>query len=548
MILFIDNYDSFTYNLVDYFGQLNPNLMVVRNDAITVDEVREMAPTGIVISPGPGSPVDAGVSCNIIREFHTTVPILGVCLGHQCIGEVFGGRVKRAPEPVHGKTAEIYHKNDRLFGSVPLPFSATRYHSLIIEREGLPDELQVIAETNDNIIMGVRHRSHPTFGVQFHPESILTTHGMQIIANWLAITAEHAAANAKAAVPAIAKPAGENAIRPFLEKITAGKDLAREEASCVLEKIIAGDASETEIGALLVGLRIKGETVDELVGFVDTMERHMDAVSLADADAIDVCGTGGDSSFTFNVSTTAALVIAAGGVTVAKHGNRSISSKTGSADLLEALGVKIDLNSAQVKRCIDEIGIGFFFAPLFHPAMKAVAPYRKKLGLRTFFNMLGPMLNPARVTRQLVGAFNLETAGKIAAVLQARGSRKVCAVHGNDGLDEISIFADTTVFETAPGVMAPRRYEYRPPRANATASLAQVKGAGIDDNIRMTMQVLQGERSTARDMTVVNAAFGFYVAGRASSIEDGIRMAEESIDSGAALKKLSQFKDFSLRI
>jgi len=186
MILFIDNYDSFTYNLVDYFGQLNPNLMVVRNDAITVDEVREMAPTGIVISPGPGSPVDAGVSCDIIREFHTTVPILGVCLGHQCIGHELGGKVVRAQRLMHGKTSPIEHDGRGLFADLPSPFTAVRYHSLLVERESLPDCLVVSARTADQgEVMGVRHRRAPVEGVQFHPESIMTEHGRELLRNFV---------------------------------------------------------------------------------------------------------------------------------------------------------------------------------------------------------------------------------------------------------------------------------------------------------------------------------------------------------------------------
>jgi len=185
MILFIDNYDSFTYNLVDYFGQLEPNLVVVRNDKITIERIKVLKPKGIVISPGPGVPENAGICLEVIKQFYQEIPILGVCLGHQCIGSVFGAEIKRAPAPVHGKVADIYHNSKSIFKKLPLPFQATRYHSLIIDRNSISEVLEIIAETDDKIIMGVQHKSFPTIGVQFHPESILTNCGFSLLENWL---------------------------------------------------------------------------------------------------------------------------------------------------------------------------------------------------------------------------------------------------------------------------------------------------------------------------------------------------------------------------
>ena len=188
MILFIDNYESFTYNLVDYFGQLEPELKIVRNDQITLEEIAELQPGGIVISPGPGTPDHAGVCCDVIKEFYRSIAILGVCLGHQCIGQVFGARIERAPQPVHGKTAFIHHKNNELFAGVYSPFEATRYHSLIVDRKSVGLELMITAETEDDLIMAIQHREFPVYGVQFHPESILTLDGPRIIENWLKLT------------------------------------------------------------------------------------------------------------------------------------------------------------------------------------------------------------------------------------------------------------------------------------------------------------------------------------------------------------------------
>jgi len=334
-------------------------------------------------------------------------------------------------------------------------------------------------------------------------------------------------------------------LKPYLEKIMAGEDLTRQEASNALEEIIAGDISDTEVGALLVGLRVKGESVEEISGFVDTMLQHMVRVELADKNAIDVCGTGGDGTHSFNVSTTCALVAAAGGVTVAKHGNRSVSSKSGSADLLEALGVKIDMTPEKTKKCIDEIGIGFFFAPNYHPAMKAVMLHRKSLGVRTVFNILGPLLNPARLNRQLIGAFDLQTAEKLAGVLQSHKYKKACTVHSNDGYDEFSPFSSNFVFEVDEEEDSIRRFSYRLEKPVNKNTGKLVNGADNKTNAEMTRQVLGGQKGPARDMIVLNAAFAFYVAGKLKTIEDGIKLAEETIDSGAGINKLNDFIEMS---
>ena len=334
-------------------------------------------------------------------------------------------------------------------------------------------------------------------------------------------------------------------IKNYLEKVVSGQNLSRQEASEVLEKIIAGEITETQAGALLTALRMKGESVEEIVGLVETMEKHMVKIDLEDGNAIDMCGTGGDGSHSFNISTTAALVVAAGGVTVAKHGNRSISSKSGSADLLQELGVKIDLPAQAVKKCIDQVGIGFLFAPLYHPAMKLLAPVRKSLQIRTVFNMLGPLLNPARVRRQLIGTFDAEAAEKIAKVLMAKNYTKACTVHSADGFDEVSPFANNQIFEVNIGNGELRETIYRHEAKNKTSGSTDVRGNTSVENAHITMNVLNGQPGPTRDMTVANAAFGFYVADKVASINEGLSLAEELIDSGAARKKYEALREIS---
>jgi anthranilate phosphoribosyltransferase len=332
----------------------------------------------------------------------------------------------------------------------------------------------------------------------------------------------------------------------YLEKISDNENLTRKEAADALECIIREEPSATEIGAFLVGLRVKGEAVEELSGFVDTMEKHMVRVDLQDKNAIDVCGTGGDGKHSFNVSTTVGFVAAAAGIPVAKHGNRSVSSKSGSADVLEHLGAKIDLTPEHTKRCVDEIGIGFFFAPLYHPAMKVIVPHRKSLGIRTFFNMLGPLLNPAAVKRQLIGTFNLEAAQKIAEVLQMRGSVKACTVYSSDGFDEVSPFDFSHVFEVDASKNEITEHQFNPPEfENASQKIA---GGESAENVEIIKKVLSGKKGSEYQIISLNAGFSIYVGGKADSIEQGIVMAKELIDKGAAMKKMNEYIEFTNKI
>jgi len=331
-------------------------------------------------------------------------------------------------------------------------------------------------------------------------------------------------------------------LKPFLEKIVNGEDLSRREAAQVLEKIINGTVTPGEIGALLIGLRMKGESVEEILGFVDTMEKYMVRVELAMDDAIDVCGTGGDNKHSLNISTVSAFIVSAGGVPVAKHGNRSVSSQCGSADVLEALGININLGPSEVLTCIRETGIGFLFAPRYHPVMKAVLPHRKNLGLRTIFNMLGPLMNPAGVRRQLVGTYNRETAKKLAEVMLMKGHTKACTVHSDDGYDEVSPFASNYIYEIDNGHIREYTYHHETPPGNGRETLY---GTNSHDNAHKITALLSGEKNSARDMIILNAAFAFYVAGKVSGIPEGIEHAEEMIDSGAALAKLHALRKLS---
>jgi anthranilate phosphoribosyltransferase len=336
-------------------------------------------------------------------------------------------------------------------------------------------------------------------------------------------------------------------MKEYLEILAGGGVLSRQQAALAMENMLTGVASPEATAGLLMGLRSRGETTDELVGFTETMRRFATPVRLSDPDAIDLCGTGGDGSGTFNISTAAAFVCAGAGVTVAKHGNRSVSSQAGSADVLEVLGVNVELGAEGVEQCLERAGIAFLFAPFFHPAMRFVMPVRRALAVRTFFNILGPLCNPAGVRRQLVGAFDAPTAGAMASILAALGAERVVAVHADDGLDEFSLAAETTVFQVEDGkVAAPSKVKAEDHRI-AGSPLEALHGGTAVDNARIIAKIFAGEPGPARDVVLLNAAYALWTSGRFESIDHAISAAEESIDSGSAREAVRRLAEESQR-
>jgi anthranilate phosphoribosyltransferase len=334
-------------------------------------------------------------------------------------------------------------------------------------------------------------------------------------------------------------------MKTHIEKCLSGEHLTAAEASHALDTIMTGQATDSQIAGLMIALRAKGETVDELVGFARTMRDHSVKISIDDPDAIDMCGTGGDCSGTFNISTVASFVAAGAGVTVAKHGNRSVSSKSGSADVLTALGVNIQCSNETAQACINRIGIGFLFAPLYHPAMKYAAKPRAELGVRSFFNILGPLTNPAGVKRQLLGTYHPHAVHLLAGALQELGADKACVVHSDDGLDEVTLSGRTNVEEVNKNEQL-REYHLRP-EDFGFSSLTRDGLLGGDKNANavIAMNILQAGKSSARDVVVANAALGIYVSGKANTILEGKQKAEESIDSGKALEKLKKLIQYT---
>jgi anthranilate phosphoribosyltransferase len=326
--------------------------------------------------------------------------------------------------------------------------------------------------------------------------------------------------------------------KALIAKVATGASLTREESASAFDRMMSGEATPSQMGGLLMGLRVRGETVDEITGAVTTMRAKMLGVK-APVDAVDVVGTGGDASGSYNISTCAAFILAGCGVPVAKHGNRALSSKSGAADVLQALGVKIDLNSEQVGTCIRDAGIGYMFAPAHHPAMKNVGPTRVELGTRTIFNLLGPLSNPAGVKRQMIGTFSRHWIEPMAQVLANLGSESIWVVHGSDGLDEITTSGATSVAELKDGKI--RTFDITPedaglPRAKPEA----LRGGDADHNAKALLDVLKGRPGPFRDVAVLNAAAALIVAGKAKDLKDGAAIATKAIDSGEAEGRLDR--------
>ncbi len=337
-------------------------------------------------------------------------------------------------------------------------------------------------------------------------------------------------------------------IENALKKVVDGNSLSKDEMALVMDSIMDGNAKESQVAALLTALKLKGESVDEIAGAAMTMKKRAIPVSVSsDLDLIDIVGTGGDMSSTFNISTAAAFVLSGAGLNVAKHGNRAVSSRSGSADVLESLGINIDLPATSVVRCIEETGIGFLFARTLHPAMKNVAQVRNDLGFRTIFNILGPLTNPSGAKYIVAGVFDKKLLNVYCNVLKTMGCIRAFVVHGLDGLDEISLCSETLVSELKNGQII--KYAINPEEFGFKfVERKEIEGGDADKNAEIILNILKGEKSPNRDIVCINSAAGLIVSGSASNFNDAAQLAEASIDSGKALQKLNSLIEISQKL
>lgn len=524
MILILDNYDSFTYNLYQLFLKLNYQLKVVRSDKITISEIEKLNPTHIVISPGPGTPEEAGISIEVVKKLKGKYPILGVCLGHQAILAAFGVPIVNASRIVHGKVEKIIHNGKGIFRNIPQEFYATRYHSLAAKEKDIPDCFIISAKALDGEVMAVEHKEYHLVGLQFHPESIGTKDGEALIKNFLHYKRD--------IVP----------IKIYLEKLLDQKDLTFQEAYDIMDELTDGNLHESQIGSLLTSIQIKGITAEELAGFASVLRKKASVFPRLEKDEkrLDTCGTGGSKDAkTFNVSTTVALLAAAAGAKVVKHGNRAATSKSGSADLLEKLGVNIEMTPEKSYEVYKKCGFTFLFARKFHSAMRFAAPSRANLGFRTVFNLIGPLSNPAGANYQILGVYDEKLTELIAASLSILGVKRAMVVHGLDGLDEISLSRPTKITELKDGWM--KTYIFSPEEIGLQfVPHEELKGGDVETNKNITLEILNGVDSQRANLVYLNTAAALYVYGLVENFKEGFYLAKEVAKSGKALSLLEK--------
>ncbi|MBI2634205.1 anthranilate phosphoribosyltransferase [Candidatus Peregrinibacteria bacterium] len=502
-IFLLDNFDSFTFNLVDYFAQLGCDVRVYRND-VNIDVVDEIAPDLIVLSPGPSIPKNAGNMMKLIDRYHLKYPIFGVCLGHEALIEYFGGSLKFV-KPVHGKSSPIKHNKKGIFAGLDQNFLAGRYHSLCAKKT--PKCFEITAKT-DGLVMAVMHKTLPIESVQFHPESVLTMkrgQGMKLIKN------------------VVGKYAPKSSVEKFLQDTVDGKLPLNEQikflGNYTIEKIKPAD----------------------LKAFADFMTAKM--ITLDMPDAIDICGTGGSGLARINTSTIAAFILAELGVGIAKHGNMAASGRFGSFDLLEKLDIDINKSPEQLENDYKLNGLAFIFARNFHPVMKYFAEARKQVGKPTIFNILGPLLNPAKVKKQIIGTGFRDQMELIAEACKLMGKEHVIIVCGDDGLDEITLTGKTKVVELHNGKL--KKYFLEPEDFGIKkCSFKKIAGGSADFNVRIAKEIIEGKcTSRHADLVYVNCAMALRLAGKVDNLKEGYLQAKngknilEEIAASKILKK-----------
>lgn len=522
-VVVIDNYDSFTYNVVQAFQSLGGDIEVVvlRSGECSVSDIENLNPNYLVISPGPGRPCDAGVSEEAIRHFAGKIPILGICLGHQAMAEAFGAKIVHAKFIKHGIVEEINLDGKGLFRTIGKKGTFTRYHSLVVDEKTLPEEFEITARAADGDIMGIRHKTLALEGVQFHPESIASENCERLLRSFLNYRREN--------LPSV----------DFLNRLVAKKDLSETEAEFFMENMTDGTMDERIMAAILVAMETKGVAASEIIGCARVLLKKKKLFPLAISGHAEIVGTGGDGKGSFNISSLSAIVASSLGQSVIKHGNRAVSSMSGSADFYESLNIKIDGSPAQTASLARQTGFAFLMAPIYHSAMRFAIPVRKALGIKTIMNILGPLLNPSGPDYEVLGVYSeglLETYARAAKKL---GAKRVMVVHSRDGYDEISPCAPTDVFQiTESGKES--RYVIDPVKFGIKGiSETELLGGSGADNAKLAMDVLEGKGRAAIHASIgLNTAAVLYLSGKCKTLKEGYDLALGALDSGTALKQL----------
>ena len=540
MILLIDNYDSFVFNVAQYLQELtNEEVKTVRNDAITLEEIKQLQPSRIVLSPGPKHPKDSGICLEILKNI-SHIPILGICLGHQAFGLINGAEIKRLEVPLHGKTSllTVENENSVLFQGMPKSFQVMRYHSLYVSDKNLPKELTITAKSDDGVIMALEHREKPIYGIQFHPESFFTEYGKDIIKNFIRYTQP---LQKTVSLEETQKIYANEVFSKSLKKLQESIPLTDSDFKEICAVIHTKQYDIVQLGALLVLISEKSLYPESLTAFVKNILNYS-TTFVDDSPMIDLCGTGGDGFKTINISTTVAFIVAAMGVKVAKHGNRSVTSQSGSSDVLNELGVPLEESLLSQLSLLEKQQLAFFHAPFFHKLVGEVKEVRQRLGIRTVFNILGPLLHPnTRLKYQLVGIYHEPVQRLYAETLQLLGRKHALVVRGNDGLDEITLCDETKIVEVKEGkileyTIAPEMFGFK--RAFHT----DIQGGSPKENAEILLRTLKGEEySPKSDIVILNAMFALYTADVVKHPAEAKPLIEEAIRSGKVFEFYKQY-------
>lgn len=523
MILLIDNYDSFVFNIKTMLNQLtNDEIAVYRNDKITLDEIKRLSPNAIILSPGPKHPKDSGICLEIFKA-RLNVPVLGICLGHQALGLCFGAKIQRLKEVAHATSSQIsLIAQSELFREFPKDFSVMRYHSL--EVVDLPSELEALAYTKDKVLMAMRHKDLPYFGVQFHPESYFSEYGLKIFENFLKFKGQTSQ-----------KVSEKPALTSFITKLQDNQGLNTDDFAQICQIIASREYEAVQLGALLVLITEKSLDERSLSALVGNILKYSQTFN-DESEMIDIVGTGGDGFKSINISTTTAFILGALGVKVAKHGNRAISSASGSSDVLSALKIPAFDSIAKQVKVLDEQGLTFFHAPFFHYLVGEVKEVRAKLGVRTVFNVLGPLLHPnLSLKYQLMGNYHAPVHRLLIEVLRNLGRKHALVVRGNDGMDEISICDETSIYELKDGqifnyTISPEQFGFK------RAFHSEIVGGDAKQNAKILLDTLSGKQKGAKfDIVVLNAMFALYTANRVSTPAAAKDIVLEAIHSGKVI-------------
>lgn len=523
MILLIDNYDSFVFNIKTMLNQLtNDEIAVYRNDKITLDEIKRLSPNAIILSPGPKHPKDSGICLEIFKA-RLNVPVLGICLGHQALGLCFGAKIQRLKEVAHATSSQIsLIAQSELFREFPKDFSVMRYHSL--EVVDLPSELEALAYTKDKVLTAMRHKDLPYFGVQFHPESYFSEYGLKIFENFLKFKGQTSQ-----------KTSEKPTLTSFITKLQDNQGLNTDDFARICQIIASREYEAVQLGALLVLITEKSLDERSLSALVSKILKYSQTFN-DESEMIDIVGTGGDGFKSINVSTTTAFILGALGVKVAKHGNRAISSASGSSDVLSALKIPAFDSIAKQVKVLDEQGLTFFHAPFFHSLVGEVKEVRAKLGVRTVFNVLGPLLHPnLSLKYQLMGNYHAPVHRLLIEVLRNLGRKHALVVRGNDGMDEISICDETSIYELKDGqifnyTISPEQFGFK------RAFHSEIVGGDAKQNAKILLDTLSGKQKGAKfDIVVLNAMFALYTANRVPTPAQAKDIVLEAIYSGKVI-------------